>query len=98
MEQTRKPVHPGKVFLLDVLAPLGVSITEAAHRMGITRKTLSELVNERTSCTPQMALRIAEITKTSAESWLAMQLKLDLWKARQKADIKYTRKALLVPS
>ena len=98
MERTRKPVHPGKVFLLDVLAPLGVSITEAAKRMGITRKTLSELVNERSSCTPQMALRIAEITKTNAESWLAMQVKLDLWKARQKHTAKYARKALLVPS
>ena len=97
MEQTRKPVHPGRVFLLDVLAPLGVSITEAAHRMGITRKTLSELVNERSSCTPQMALRIAEITKTSAESWLTMQIKLDLWKVRQKPFIKYTKKVLLVP-
>jgi len=51
--------------------------------MGVTRKTLSELVNERSACTPQMALRIATVTGTSAESWLAMQVKLDLWKARQ---------------
>ena len=95
MEQTRKPVHPGKVFLLDILVPLEVSITEAANRMGITRKTLSEFVNERSSCTPQMALRLAEITNTSAESWLAMQIKLDLWKARQKTAIKYSRKLLV---
>ena len=77
------PVHPGKVFLLDVLVPLGLTVTDAARMMGITRKALSELVNERTSCTPQMALRIAAVTNTSAESWLVMQTKLDLWKARQ---------------
>ena len=83
MKQVRMPVHPGKVFLLDVLVPLGLTLTEAARMMGITRKTLSELVNEKSSCSPQMALRIAAVTNTSAESWLAMQAKLDLFKARQ---------------
>jgi len=83
MEKLRKPVHPGKVFLLDVLIPLGLSVTDAARMMGITRKALSEFVNEKSSCSPLMALRIANVTKTSAESWLAMQVKLDLWKARQ---------------
>jgi addiction module HigA family antidote len=83
MKQLRKPVHPGKVFLEDVLIPLGLTITEAACIMGITRKALSELVNERSSCSPQMALRISMVTRTSAESWLAMQAKLDLWKVRQ---------------
>ena len=83
MKRLRRPVHPGKVFLLDVLAPLGLTVTDAAYMMGITRKTLSELVNEKSSCSPQMALRIATVTHTSAESWLAMQAKLDLWKASQ---------------
>jgi addiction module HigA family antidote len=83
MKQLRKPVHPGKVFLEDVLIPLGLTITQAACAMGITRKALSELVNERSSCSPQMALRISMVTGTSAESWLAMQAKLDLWKVRQ---------------
>ena len=83
MEKLRKPVHPGIVFYEDVLVPLGLTVTEAARMMGITRKALSELVNEKSSCSPQMALRIAAVTRTSAESWLAMQAKLDLWKARQ---------------
>ena len=83
MERSRKPVHPGKVFMQDVLLPLGLTVTDAARMMGITRKALSELVNEKSSCTVQMALRIAQGTHTSAESWLAMQIKLDLWKARQ---------------
>jgi addiction module HigA family antidote len=68
----------------DVLVPLGLTVTNSARMMGITRKALSELVNEKASCTVQMALRIAKVTHTSAESWLAMQVKLDLWNARQK--------------
>ena len=83
MKRAREPVHPGKVFMQDVLAPLGLTVTDAARMMGITRKSLSEFVNEKTSCTVQMALRIAKVTNTSAESWLSMQVKLDLWKARE---------------
>ena len=83
MGKLRKPIHPGAVFLQDVLVPLGLTVTDAARMMRITRKALSELVNEKSSCTVQMALRIAKVTHTSAESWLAMQTKLDLWKARQ---------------
>ena len=84
MERSRRPVHPGNVFLLDVIVPLGISVTDAARMMGITRKALSEFINEKSSCSPQMALRIAKVTNTSAESWLSMQMKLDLWKASQK--------------
>jgi len=83
MEKARKPVHPGNVFLEDVLYPLELTVTEAARMMGITRKTLSEFVNEKSACTVYMAIRIAKVTNTSAESWLTMQVKLDLWKARQ---------------
>jgi len=83
MQKTRKPVHPGNVFLHDILIPLNITATNAARMMGITRKALSELVNEKSSCTVQMALRIEKVTPTSSESWLAMQVKLDLWKARQ---------------
>ena len=84
MERSRRPVQPGNVFLLDVIVPLGISVTDAARMMGITRKALSEFINEKSSCSPQMALRIAKVTNTSAESWLSMQMKLDLWKASQK--------------
>ena len=81
---TRKPTHPGEVLLEDVIKPLGITITEAAKNLGVTRKTLSELVNQKSSLSPEMALRISEATKTSPESWLNMQTKLDLWNALQK--------------
>lgn len=81
---TRKPTHPGEVLLEDVIKPLGITITEAAKNLGVTRKTLSELVNQKSSLSPEMALRISEATKTSPESWLNMQTKLDLWNALRK--------------
>ena len=80
---TRKPTHPGKVFLEDVMKPLNLSITEAAKMLGVTRKTLSEFVNEKSSLSVEMALRIAKATNTSAESWMNMQQKLTLYNAYQ---------------
>jgi addiction module HigA family antidote len=88
MPGTRKPTHPGTVFLEDVLKPLNISITEAAQALGVTRKALSEFVNGKSGLSPEMALRIGEATNTSAESWLNMQLKLTLWEARSKPHAK----------
>lgn len=80
---TRKPVHPGKVFMEDVLKPLHLSVTEAAKKLGVTRKTLSEFVNEKSSLSAEMALRIAIATNTTPESWMNMQMALTLYQAKQ---------------
>lgn len=80
----RKPTHPGTVFLEDVIKPLNLTITAAAEMLGVSRKTLSKFVNEKSSLSPEMALRISKATGTSAESWMNMQQKLTLWKAYQK--------------
>jgi len=80
----RKPVHPGNVFEEDVLTPLGLTVTEAAADLGVSRKTLSELINENASLSPDMAIRKAKATNTSPESWLNMQSKLDLWASERK--------------
>ena len=77
----RKPTHPGAVLLEDVIKPLGLTITEAAKMLGVSRKTLSEFVNEKAMLSPDMAIRIAKATNTSPESWMNMQQKLTLWEA-----------------
>ena len=92
----RKPTHPGKVLREDVIKPLGLTVTEAAKRLGVTRKTLSALINCKASLSPEMAIKIAKATETSPESWFNMQSKLDLWKASRKnyKVMKFTEKRI----
>ena len=84
-KMTRKPTHPGTVFLEDVIKPLNLSVTKTAQFLGVSRKALSEFINEKSSLSPDMALRISIATGTSAESWMNMQQKLTLWLAEQDA-------------
>ena len=91
--RTRRPTHPGEVLIKDVIKPLGITITQAARDLGVSRKALSELVNGKCALSPELAVRIGKATNTSPESWLAMQTKLDLWNALQndpKDVIKFT--------
>ena len=80
---TRKPTHPGTVLLEDVMKPLNLSVTETARLLGVSRKALSEFINEKSSLSPEMAIRIGKATNTSPESWMNMQQKLSLWIAKQ---------------
>jgi addiction module HigA family antidote len=85
----RKPTHPGEVIREDIIKPLGITVTEAAKKLGVTRKTLSALLNCRASLSPEMAIRISKATGTTPESWLFMQAKLDLWNAaHRQTDVK----------
>ncbi len=84
MERKRKPTHPGVIIKEDILKPLNLTVTDAAKDLGVTRKTLSELLNEKSSLSPDMAVRIARATNTSPESWMNMQQKLDLWESEHK--------------
>ncbi len=80
----RKPTHPGEVLREDIIKPLGISVTEAAKCLGVTRKTLSLLLNSKAALSPEMAVRVGKATGTTPESWLYMQAKLDLWTASKK--------------
>ena len=82
---TRKPTHPGLVFYEDVMKPLNLSVTKTAQMLGVSRKALSEFINEKSSLSPEMALRISIATGTTAESWMNMQQRLTLWLAAQDA-------------
>ena len=82
-KMTRKPTHPGTVFLEDVMKPLNLSVTRTAQLLGVSRKALSEFIKEKTSLSPDMALRISITTGTSAESWMNMQQKHTLFLEEQ---------------
>ena len=76
------PPHPGEVIRELCLKPLGLSVTRAAEALGVTRKTLSELVNGRAGVSPEMAIRLSEAFNTTADFWLSLQANYDLWKVR----------------
>jgi addiction module HigA family antidote len=79
-----EPPHPGEGLRTLCLEPLGLTVTEAAKALGVSRKTLSAILNERAGISPEMAVRLSLAFDTSAESWLAQQLQYDLWQAEQK--------------
>lgn len=78
------PPHPGEILRTLCLEPLGLSVTEAAKALGVSRKTLSNLLNGRTGISPEMAVRLSIAFDTSAESWLNQQMQYDLWHAEQR--------------
>ena len=77
----RKPTHPGKIILEDYLKPLSITITEMASTLGVSRKTLSKVINERGAITPDIALRLGRAFDTTPELWMNLQKNYDLWQA-----------------
>ena len=77
------PPHPGEIIKGLWLDPMGASITDAAHAMGVSRKTLSKIVNGRGRVTPEIAFRLSITLGSSAESWLGHQAAYDLWELEQ---------------
>ena len=77
------PPHPGEILKQLCLEPLGLTITEAAKALGISRKSLSAIVNGRAGISPEMAIRLSLAFDTTAENWLNQQVMFDLWKAEQ---------------
>ena len=81
------PPHPGEVIRELCLVPLGVSVTNAAKALGVSRKALSELLNGHTGVSPEMAMRLSIAFDTTPESWLTQQMQFDLWQVSQKRDV-----------
>jgi len=80
------PPHPGEVLREGWIEPLGLTVTAAAEALGVTRKTLSSILNGRAGITPTMALRLSRAFDTTAESWLDQQMQYDLWHAMEGKD------------
>lgn len=84
--RNRPPSHLGKILKELYLQPLGISNTQLAATLGVSRKAISAIVNERKSITPQMALRLSRALDTSPDMWLNMQKTYDLWHAATETD------------
>ncbi|MCW5618489.1 MAG: HigA family addiction module antidote protein [Nitrosomonas sp.] len=78
------PPHPGEIIKELCLEPLGISVTDAAEALGVTRKTLSAILNGRAGISPEMAVRLSIAFETSSESWLNQQSQYELWHAEQR--------------
>jgi addiction module HigA family antidote len=81
----KNPPHPGRHVLLDCLEPLGLSITRGAEILGVTRLTLSNLINGKNGISPEMAIRLSKAFGGGPEVWLGMQTDYDLAQAMKKA-------------
>lgn len=77
------PPHPGAIIKELCLDPLGLSVTDAARALGVSRKTLSCIINGKAGISPEMAVRLSIAFDTSSESWVNQQSQYDLWQAEQ---------------
>lgn len=82
----RAPVHPGGMLKRQYLEPLSLTVTEMARSLGVSRKTVSKIVNEKASISAEMALRLSRAFNTTPELWLNLQRNYDLWHAARDSD------------
>ena len=78
---TRKPTHPGQIIKEDYLIPLSISIKEISKQLSISSNELSEIINEKSSITPEIALRLSMAFDTTPDFWMNLQKNYDLWSA-----------------
>jgi len=90
--QMHNPPHPGEIIKALCLEPLNISVTAAAKALGVSRKTLSAIVNGHAGISPEMAIRLSIAFDTTAESWLNQQTQFDLWQAEQRRDALHVEK------
>jgi len=81
MPTNRPPIHPGEILLEEFMKPYGMTQTDIAKRIGVSRKHISELVNGRKGISTDIALRLSRLFGTSPELWLKGQLAWDVWHA-----------------
>ena len=80
------PPHPGGIVRRQCLEPFGLSVKAAAEHLGVARQSVSELVNERSGVSVDMAIRLSKAFGSTPETWLGMQMAYDLWQARGRID------------
>lgn len=80
------PLHPGVIVKDALIDNTDLTVTEAAERLGVTRTTLSRLINAQSGISPEMALRLSKLFGNSVEMWLNLQMQYDAWQIMQRAD------------
>jgi antitoxin HigA-1 len=80
----KNPAHPGRIIRNACLEPLGLTVTEGAAALGVTRQALNNVINGKSGISPEMAIRLTKVFGSTAETWLGMQLAYDLAQARKK--------------
>lgn len=92
----KNPPHPGRSIRTACLEPLGLSVTDGARALGVTRQTLNNVINGKSGISPQMAIRLTKAFGSTPETWLRMQLAYDLALARkEESKIKVRRQYIL---
>ena len=81
----KNPPHPGRNMRLTCLEPLGLSVTDAAQHLGVSRQALNNVVNEKSSISPEMALRFEKMGWGTADGWMTLQMNYDLARIRARA-------------
>lgn len=87
MKRGMTPVHPGAIFREDILKELNLTITDAAKALEVSRKQLSEIVNERSAVTAEMAVRMQQVFSVAAELWLDLQKKYEVFMVEKSGKI-----------
>ncbi|WP_454064314.1 HigA family addiction module antitoxin [Candidatus Nitrospira salsa] len=82
----KTPPHPGRIVRQECIEPLGLTITEVAERLGVTRQTLDKLVNGKAGISPEMSIRLSKAFGSSPEMWLGLQMEYDLAQAEKTAN------------
>lgn len=82
----RMPTHPGGILKRQYMEPLGLTVSDLAAKLGVSRKTVSKILNEGGDITPDMALRLSMAFRTTPELWINLQRNYDLWEAAHKSN------------
>lgn len=88
-DPNRRPTHPGAILREDVLPHLGMTQKDFADRLGVSRLTVSDVIHEKRSVTPDMAMRLGRLLGNGPEIWLRMQQTLDLWELERRGTYKH---------
>jgi addiction module HigA family antidote len=98
MARMHNPSHPGETLKEDILPSLGLTVTQAAQQLGVSRVALSRIINGHAAIRADMAIRLAQWLGGGAEIWLRQQLQYDLWHAEQKSRIKIKPAKRMLPA